>query len=76
MSNSHLSIYGNEEVYQQSKDNAAFLEKKEKLIERLIEIRKKYDPEYGHQEADDLLLGYINDDDISQAFNDIEKWYA
>lgn len=34
------------------------------------------DPSDWHMEADALLLEYINDDDISKAFIDIEKWYS
>jgi hypothetical protein len=29
-----------------------------------------------HLEADELLLEYINDDDIRQAFEKLRKWYA
>lgn len=34
------------------------------------------DEEVGHKEADNLLLEYINDHDITEAFNRIPKWYS
>ncbi len=34
------------------------------------------DPEDDHREADKLLLAFINDEQVTQAFSDIEKWYA
>ena len=29
-----------------------------------------------HIKADELLLKYINDEMVTKAFNDIEKWYS
>ena len=34
------------------------------------------DPEYDHYEADKALLDYINDPEVTRAFNDVHKWYA
>ena len=34
------------------------------------------DKEYGHQSADRVLLNYINDPEVTKAFNDVEKWYC
>jgi hypothetical protein len=34
------------------------------------------DPEVTHIEADRALLAYINDDEITKAFEAITKWYA
>lgn len=34
------------------------------------------DPESDHSKADDLLLELIDDAEIKQAFDDIDKWYA
>ena len=34
------------------------------------------DQEEQHMIADDLLLAYINDDEIESAYVDIPKWYA
>lgn len=55
---------------------------KEELIEKLNAINGKrgverfYDNENGHIEADELLLEYIADKDITDAFEAVEKWYA
>lgn len=35
-----------------------------------------YDPHDAHIEADNLLLQFINDPRVSEAFGEIEKWYA
>lgn len=48
---------------------------KEELIKKLEEC-KKLDTEGGHIEADDLLLEYIDDDEVRKVFNEISKWYA
>jgi hypothetical protein len=34
------------------------------------------DPEHAHAEADALLLSYIGDADVTEAFDAVEKWYA
>ena len=34
------------------------------------------DPEGDHKDADRALLKYINDPEITKAFNDIKKWYC
>ncbi len=49
---------------------------KGKLIEYLKELKNHCDTESAHIEADNLLLEYICDDEITEAFKDIEKWYA
>ena len=51
---------------------------KEELIQKLIAIAKdpEDDTEKNHSIADDLLIKYINDKDIENAFNAIGKWYA
>lgn len=54
---------------------------KEELIK---ELRALMDPshylyndeEMQHRAADGLLLAYINDETVTEAFNDIPKWYA
>jgi hypothetical protein len=49
------------------------------LIADLREIAAEYndaDPEIGHAAADLALLKYINDDEIRQAYEAIERWYA
>ena len=57
---------------------------RDELIEGLNKIQEKQEnPEYpnyyqtpGHEDADELLLKYINDEQVSEAFYNIEKWYA
>ena len=34
------------------------------------------EPECDHDRADGLLLDYIDDDEVREAFNAIRKWYA
>ena len=51
------------------------MEKKE-LIEALVLLQESSDEEKAHVEADNLLLDYINDKEISAAFINIDKWYA
>jgi hypothetical protein len=34
------------------------------------------DPEAGHLRADRILLDLIDDDEIREAFDAIDKWYA
>ena len=47
------------------------------LIERLKELSKdSADLEASHAEADELLLSYVNDKEIEQAFEEVPKWYA
>jgi hypothetical protein len=49
---------------------------KEELITKLKTLSNNLDIEDAHIEADELLLEYINDEDITSVSNDIEKWYA
>lgn len=48
------------------------------LIIKLQEIskRRKGGEDGNHQEADELLLQFIGDVEISKAYNDISKWYS
>lgn len=34
------------------------------------------DPEAGHIAADEALIAYINDPEVTEAFNRLDKWYA
>ncbi len=34
------------------------------------------DPEVQHSEADDLLLAFIDDEEVTAAYEKIPKWYA
>jgi len=51
---------------------------KKQLKEKLEFIAKNMnrDPEAAHGRADDALLEYINDKDITNAFSNVNKWYA
>lgn len=50
---------------------------KEQLIEKLLELAElNADQEASHLKADDLLLEYIDDERVTEAFENIEKWYA
>jgi hypothetical protein len=49
---------------------------KEELIKELKELKDLGDPEIAHGRADDALLNYINDAEVTDAFNSIEMWYA
>jgi len=48
---------------------------KAELLRKLKDLGED-DPEIGHKLADRLLLEYINDVDVSEAFDFISKWYA
>lgn len=48
---------------------------KAKLILELKKL-KGADPEAEHSRADDLLIDFIDDEDIKRAFNNVNKWYA
>jgi hypothetical protein len=45
------------------------------LLEALRDL-KNDDPESGHLTADELLLCYIGDPEIREAFEALDKWYA
>lgn len=50
---------------------------KEELLLELAELAgEQRDPESTHAVADKLLLDFINDAEIAEAYNKIEKWYA
>lgn len=34
------------------------------------------DPEVWHSRADDLLIDYIDDDEVRRLYDSIQKWYA
>ena len=43
----------------------------------LVILRTNYDdPDDDHRYADQALLAYINNVEITTAFNNIKKWYA
>ena len=50
---------------------------RDELIRTLKAVQKTMnDPELAHEEADRLLLEYINDEKVRAAFAAIKKWYA
>lgn len=49
---------------------------KRELIEKLLALAESDDPECAHGDADDLLIAYINDKAIEQAFDLVPKWYS
>jgi hypothetical protein len=49
---------------------------KDDLIAKLKECALMGDEERAHSNADDLLLEYINDPAVTEAFDSIDKWYA
>jgi len=51
---------------------------KQELVKALKAIveRKSGDPETDHIEADELLLEYIDNEEVKEAFGAIEMWYA
>lgn len=51
------------------------IETKDELLARLKEV-KDYDHEAAHAEADLALLEYIDDEDITEAFEEVKTWYA
>lgn len=49
---------------------------KGELIEELIKAEQELDIEEAHIKADELLLEYIDDVEITRAFDNIHKWYV
>lgn len=52
---------------------------KETLIKKLknMQVDNPDDDKEGwHERADSLLLEYLNDDEISEAFRGVPKWYS
>ena len=52
------------------------LEPKEKLLMQLEQLSKSDDTETAHADADNLILNYLNDEEIKKAYEKIKKWYA
>lgn len=49
---------------------------KQDLLDKLKLLEQSGDYEAAHFDADRMLLQYINDPDISEAFKSVPKWYA
>ena len=47
-------------------------------LNKIAELQESGDDDYEfhHAKADELLLNYINNEKVTEAFNRIEKWYA
>ncbi len=43
---------------------------------RALQVDSEYDEEFAHKNADEALLAFINDPEISEAFALIRRWYA
>lgn len=50
--------------------------KRQELLKKLKECKEMGDFEHQHALADKFLLEFINDEEISKAFDEIGKWYA
>ncbi|HEY8861032.1 MAG TPA: hypothetical protein VIN37_02920 [Candidatus Limnocylindria bacterium] len=48
---------------------------KAELLQRLI-VAKSFDQETGHSEADGALVDFIDDAEVTAAYDAIPKWYA
>jgi hypothetical protein len=48
---------------------------KEELIKKLTDLQND-EPESAHSTADDLIIEYINDADIHEAYWLVPKWFA
>ena len=49
---------------------------RKELIEGLRELSELEDIELAHEEADELILSYVNDPVIEKAYEEVSKWYA
>lgn len=49
---------------------------KEWTIQKLKECQTNDDTEASHSKADQILLDYISDPDITAEYKKINKWYA
>lgn len=52
---------------------------KDELIAKLLDLgavpAEEYSESDAHYAADRALLAYINDDDVTEAFDALHKWY-
>lgn len=49
---------------------------KDELISMLKKLSESDDYEVTHSLADDLIIRYINDEEIENAYNEVGKWYS
>ena len=50
--------------------------KRERLLKVLRNCAARRDTEGAHFDADDALIEYINDPEITSAYQAVSKWYA
>ncbi len=50
--------------------------KKQEAVRRLKELQERADAERAHMEADEILLKLIDDEEVRNAFEKVDKWYA
>lgn len=50
--------------------------KKKELLKKLGKLQGNGDIERNHYVADRLLVDYIDDEEINEAYCEIKKWYA
>lgn len=48
---------------------------RDEALAALVRLQNSNDPEDAHPEADYVLLGLINDDEITKAFEKVRRWY-
>jgi hypothetical protein len=61
--------------FEQNRTRGNYKLTKPQLIDRL-HVLMDVEAENAHSSADELLLEFIGDEDISKAFSLIKKWYA
>lgn len=49
---------------------------RDELLEELRWLQDDRDPESAHAEADRLLLAFIDDPEVTEAYRLIDRWYA
>ena len=49
---------------------------KERLLDELARCAALTDIEVAHSDADDALIAYIDDPEVTVAYEQITKWYA
>ena len=49
---------------------------RDELLTKLRECAETPDPEVAHELADEALIEYINDAAVTEAFEQVDRWYA
>jgi hypothetical protein len=49
---------------------------KKEAIEKLKAAAKTFDADTAHRDADDILVQYIKDPQITRAYKAVPKWYS